>query len=55
MVSIAHVLRDGGHTVAFAGHSRYLPALEARGFLSFEVDGQCAGAPLEQRPLLEPS
>lgn len=62
MVPIAHVLRDAGHTVAFVGHPRYLPALEARGFLSFEVDGQLAtgmrhleGAPLERRPLLEPN
>jgi hypothetical protein len=41
--------------VAFVGHPRYLSALEARGFLSFEVDGQLAGTPLERRPLLEPS
>ena len=61
LVPIAHVLQDAGHTVAFVGHPRYLPALEARGFLSFEVDGQLAtgrrhleGAPLERRPLLEP-
>ena len=62
LVPIAHVLQDAGHTVAFVGHPRYLPALEARGFLSFEVDGQLAtgrrhleGAPLERRPLLEPN
>jgi hypothetical protein len=62
MVPIAHVLRDAGHTVAFVGHPRDLPALEARGFLCFEVDGQLAtgrrhleGTPLERRPLLEPN
>jgi UDP:flavonoid glycosyltransferase YjiC (YdhE family) len=55
MVPIARVLRDAGHTVAFVGHPRYLPALEARGFLCFEVDGHFAGAPLERRPLLVPS
>ncbi len=62
MVPIAHALQDAGHTVAFVGHPRYLPALEAHGFLSFEVDGQIAtgrrhleGAPLERRPLLAPS
>lgn len=62
MVPIAHVLRDAGHTVAFVGHPRYLPALEARGFCSFEVDGQLAtgrrhleGAAQERRPLLEPN
>lgn len=55
MVPIARVLQDAGHTVAFVGHPRYLPALEARGFLSFEVDGHLAGARLGRRPLLEPS
>jgi UDP:flavonoid glycosyltransferase YjiC (YdhE family) len=64
MVPIAHALRDAGHTVAFVGHPRYLPALEARGFLSFEVDGQLATGraglasrppALERRPLLEPN
>jgi len=62
MVPLAHVLRDAGHTVAFVGHPRYLPALEARGFLSFEVDGQLAtgrrhleGVPLERGPLREPN
>lgn len=62
MVPIAHVLQDAGHTVAFVGHPRYLPSLDARGFLSFEVDGQLAtgrrhlgGAALERRPLLEPN
>lgn len=55
MVPFAGALRDAGHAVAFAGHPRYLPALEARGFLCFEVDGHLAGAPAERRPLLEPS
>lgn len=55
MVPIAGALRDAGHTVAFAGHPHSLPALESRGFLSFEVDGHLEGAPLQRQPLVEPS
>jgi UDP:flavonoid glycosyltransferase YjiC (YdhE family) len=55
MLPIAGALRDAGHTVAFAGHPRYLPALAARGYVTLEVDGHLASPATVRRPLLEPS
>ena len=55
MVPVARALQHAGHTVAFAGQARYLPALERQGFATLAVEGCSDTAPLERRPLKEPS
>lgn len=45
LVPVADAVRSAGHSVAFAGDERFLPALRDRGFSTFTVDRSAAVPP----------
>lgn len=53
LVPIARAAQTAGHTVAFAGQTAMLPALESAGFVAFATTGDTLRATPERLPLLK--
>jgi UDP:flavonoid glycosyltransferase YjiC (YdhE family) len=53
LVPIARAAQEAGHTVAFAGQSAMVPAIEAAGFTAFTTGGATLMSTPERLPLLK--